>query len=164
MARAVRFVPHLLRKQASSGRESLHRPDKWLYISPSGELIVTPLACQQGPEPSFTPALKGPSVRTQAIAVVIVATPAGTVRSNDLQDGVHNTERVFDQCVSRGSDAVANQFQKSAVDHFLRGKVYAFAWRPVADCQSPTVGIFARFGIIDVDRIDSNIVFGDTSN
>src|SRR5665213_2381626 len=134
MASAVTFVPHLLRKQASSGRESLHRPDKGLHIPPSGELIVTPLACQQGPEPSFAPALKGPSVRTKAIAVVIVAMPAGTVRSNDLEDGVHNTERIFDQCVSRRSYAVANQFKKSGIDHFLRRKVYAFAWWPVVDC------------------------------
>src|SRR5947207_7867514 len=80
MTRTVRFVPNLLGNQASTGRESLHRPDKWLYIPPGGELIVAPLACQQGPESSFAPAQKGPSVGTQAIAVVVVTMPAGTVR------------------------------------------------------------------------------------
>src|SRR6476620_7905711 len=90
--------------------------------------------------------------------------PARTVRSNNLENGVHNTERVFHQRVSRGSYAVANQFQKSGVDHFFRGKVDAFARSPVVDCYNPTVGICERFEIIDVDWIDPNIVFGDSPN
>ena len=81
-----------------------------------GQLVVGAFAGEQGPGAALSPAIVGAAVFPLAVAVVVVATPAGAIGGFDLEDVVDDFEGVDDERVVGAADAVADEFEEAGVD------------------------------------------------
>ncbi len=73
-------------------------------------------AGEEGPGAALSPAVVGAAVLLLAVAVVVVATPAGAKGGVDLEDVVDDFEGVDDERVVGAADAVADEFEEAGVD------------------------------------------------
>lgn len=80
---------------------------------------------EQWPGSSLPPSRKWTAVRAIAIAIMVVAAPARTVRRLDLEHSVYDPQGVFDQRVAWAANTVANQFEEPRVDDVLGRKLPA---------------------------------------
>ncbi len=100
-----------------------------------GELVVGTLAREQRPGATLSPALVRTAVFPLAVAVVVVATPDGTGRSVDLENGIEYLERVDDERIVWASDAIPNEFEEAAIDDLTRFELGLFVGGAIGDAD-----------------------------
>ena len=74
-------------------------------------------AGEQRPCAALSPALVGAAVFALAVAVVVVASPAGAEGRVELEDGIDHLERIDDERVVGAADAVADELKEARVDN-----------------------------------------------
>ena len=105
-------------------------------VATGGELVVGAFAGEQGPCAALAPAFVGSAVLLLAVAVVVVAAPAGSEGSVDLEDVVDDLEGVDDEGVVGAADAVADEFEEAAVDDLAGFEVILFAGAAIGDVDA----------------------------
>ena len=81
----VGVVPDLLGQHASDGAEALEGSDVVADVAAGGKLVVGAFAGQERPGAALSPAVVGAAVFALAVAVVVVAAPAGAEGGVDLE-------------------------------------------------------------------------------
>ena len=84
-----------------------------------------------------------------AIPVMVVATPARTVRRFDFEDFVDHLQRFHHQRIVRPPNAIPDQFQEPAIDHLARLKRVLLPRRAVGNVDLPrrNLRVVKRFTI-----------------
>src|SRR5665213_4485466 len=75
------------------------------------------LAGQKRPGPSLAPLNVRTAIGPLTIAVVVVATPAGTRRSLRFEICIDNPQAFRDQWIAGGINSITDQLQKTRVDN-----------------------------------------------
>src|SRR5262249_47609420 len=99
-------------------------------------------AGKHDPQSPDTGSIVSLAIRFFAIAVVVVTVPGWTVWSIDLDDLVHNCDRLGDQRVARRDDAKADEFKKSGIDDFafVPGAAAVVDFQRLAFVRLPILG------------------------
>src|ERR1700746_744412 len=137
----VRHVPDLFRHEADAFRKLFKSPQIGSRIASGSDLVVPAFTCQQGPRAPSAPAEKGVAVLSLAIAIMVIAPPAGAMGSFDLQHCVNNADRVVNDGIVRAANAVTNEFEETGINDFSRGKFVASARRLIVENQCSAVRI-----------------------
>jgi len=124
---------------------------------------VATLAGQQRPDASRAPPLIRTSIVALPVAIVVIAVPARTEGRFHFEHRVDNTERIHNDRVVGASNAVANQFEKTGVDDFLRRIDAACAGCAVGKGDLALIGIFVRLGIIHLLGMNPYVVARDAA-
>src|SRR5690242_18581947 len=111
--RQVRRVPDLLRDQPDPLGEFFQRAQIRAGIPSSGNFVVPALADQQRPRTSHSPILMRPAVISLAVAVMIVAAPAGAEGGIYLEHRIDDPQRILNDRVVRATNTVTNQLEKT---------------------------------------------------
>ena len=122
------------------------------------------LTGQQRPRTSAAPSDERAAVVELSIAVVGVAPPAWTRGEVGLQDGIDDADRILHQRIAGFANAVADQFEKSAVNDFRDGEFSLRAGRAIVNEDALAVDAFVGVGIADVDGIDPDVVALDAGD
>src|SRR5947199_7969805 len=121
----VRRVPDLLGEQPRGRREALHGAEVGRNVPPGGELVMSTLSRQERPCAARTPSYVRAAIVPLAVAVVVVAAPAGAEWRLHLQHRVHHAERVLDERIPGSADSIANELEEPRVDDLLGGELEA---------------------------------------
>src|SRR2546428_5475633 len=97
---------------------------------------------------SNSPTEEWTTLRVLPIAIVVVPPPAGSERRLNFEYRVDNLDRIQDDRVIRGSDPIAHELQKAAIDDVLGRKLVLIARRLVLDQEDPIIPILARMDIV----------------
>ena len=118
-------VPHLLGQQLARARAGLQRREQPLRLGAAAgrQLVVRPLAGQQRPDAADAGAVIGAAVLVLAVAVAVIAAPAGPVRQFDPQHVIDHLHRVDNARIVRRAQAEAHQGQRVRADQFVRGDI-----------------------------------------
>src|SRR5207245_2971788 len=107
------------------------------------------------------PALPRPAILPLAIAVVVIAMPAGTEWRIHFEHGVHDAQRVLDQRVVESPDPVTHQFEESRIHDVLRGELERIPRRAVPHLQEAGVRVLIGLRITGGDGGDADEMTGD---
>src|SRR5437879_5808971 len=89
---------------------------------------------------------------------MVVPMPAWTGRCLDLQNGIDDAQRIDDQRIVGAANAVSHELKKSGIDDLLRGIAPRLAGRDVRQGQPALIGILNRTRIVDVDRMNADVM------
>ena len=84
--------------------------------------------------------------------------PYGTSLGFHLQHGIHHLDAIHNDGVVGGTDTIANQFEKTPVDHVFRWKAALLAVRNILDLQRALLRIFGRVRVSHLLRKDANVI------
>src|SRR5579864_1317660 len=90
-------VPDLFGQEARGGGKIFHRPQVARSVTAGREFVMAALAREQGPWPPDAPSDERAAVVALAVAVVVVAQPAGACGEIALEDRVDHLQRILDQ-------------------------------------------------------------------
>ena len=126
-----------------------------------GKLIVGALAGEQRPCAALSPAFVGAAVLPLAVAVVVVAPPAGAEGRVALEDGVDDLERVDDERVVGAADAVADKFEEACIDNLAGLEVLLLVRGAVGDMDVAGSDLVVVEGLAGSRRADPHVVVLD---
>src|SRR6476659_2099118 len=108
-------IPDLLWNQADTLRELLERAKKGIGVSSGGDFVVTALAGQQRPWTPLSPDGVRSAVFSLAKTVMVVATPAGSIRRVHFEHSIDHAQRILNDRIARTTDPDTNQFDKTGI-------------------------------------------------
>src|SRR5271165_7014843 len=114
--------------------------------------------CQQGPHSALSRTVVRTAVGGLAVAVPVVAQPAGALGQVALEDRVDDFEGIDDQRVVGAADAVTNELEETGVDDFAGLEFKASAGRPVAEVDGLGAGSLVGDGMAIFGRPDAHVV------
>src|SRR5438128_7066733 len=114
--REVCRIPNLFRYQAHALGEVLKRAEIRTGVASGGDFVVPALAGEQRPRTPRAPARIGAAVCALAVAVVVVATPAGAEGRVHLEHGIHDAQGILDDGVVRATNPVPHHSEKTGLN------------------------------------------------
>src|SRR5882672_4367753 len=108
LQRRIWTIPDLLWNQADTLREFLNCVQEWRRVMSGGNFVVTALAGQQRPWTPLSPTGVRSAVFSLAKAVMVVATPAGSIRRVHFEHSIDHAQRILNDWIVRAADAITN--------------------------------------------------------
>src|SRR5436190_338752 len=141
LQRRIRTIPDLLRDQANTLREFLNCAEEWRRVTPGGDFVVTALAGQKRPGTPLSPTVVRSAIFSLAKAVMVVATPAGSIRGVHLDYRINYAQGILNDRIVRTANAITNQFEKTGIDDLFRRKFKPRARRLIREYQRPLIWV-----------------------
>src|SRR5450759_1882747 len=123
--------------------------------------MVPTLTRQEWPAPPLSPTNERSAVSSLSIPIVVVAVPAGSEGSLDLEHGVHDPQRIHNQRIIRFSDSITYQFEKPCIDNVLGRELVLNIRRTVRNVEHAAVGILLWMRIVNALRKNPYVVPAD---
>src|SRR5215831_3962216 len=141
LQRRIRTIPDLFWNQADALRELFNCVQEWLSVVTGGNFVVTALSGQQGPGTALSPTCVRAAVFSLAKAVMVVATPAGSIRRVHFEHRIDYAQRVLYERIMSTANPDTNQFKKTGIDNLLRRKLNPRAGRLIREYQRPLIWV-----------------------
>src|ERR1700744_464117 len=154
----IGLVPYLLGQHLAAVGEFLISADVGLNIMPRGELVMRALSGEQGPDAALAPSPEGTAVGALAVTVEVVAQPAGALRQIALENAVDHFERIDDERIAGGANAVTDELEKAGVNDGAGVKLGGLAGCAVGDVNSLLGAVFAGVALSALRRADAHVM------
>src|ERR1700744_1866063 len=128
----IGLVPYLLGQHLAAVGEFLISADVGLNIMPRGELVMRALSGEQG--------------------------PAGALRQIALENAVDHFERIDDERIAGGANAVTDELEKAGVNDGAGVKLGGLAGCAVGDVNSLLGAVFAGVALSALRRADAHVM------
>ncbi len=115
-------IPDLFRQQlprAGAGFQDVQQPRGFIHV-PGGQLVMGAFARQQRPDAPHAGPIERISIGMLAVAIIVVAVPAGPVRQIGLQQGIDHLDRVDHALIIGSPQPKAHQRQGIRADDLRR--------------------------------------------
>src|ERR1700733_701576 len=155
---AVGLVPDLLGEHVAGGGVAFVGLDQGADVVAGGQFVMGALAGEERPDAALAVGVERAAIGALAIAIPVVAEPAGTLGQVALEDGIDDFEGINHERVVGAADAVADQFEEAGVDNFAGFELIALAGRTVVDVNFLGPGAFAEDGFAILRRADAHVV------
>src|SRR4029077_6821892 len=153
-ARQVRSVPYLFGDHPTLVREIFYRRDKRLWIAPRSQLVMAAFSGQNRPAPAHARSVEGAAVVLLAVAIVIVATPAGALRQIIFEHAIDHFDRVAHERIVLVANTESHQ-KKKIPAHDIARRTQAAA---VGDLNHRSVGISVRIRRVRIGWSDADVM------